>query len=427
MELYTDTEGHRILIEQLRLPYSRIHVVLDDFDCLPFHWALAKIKTYSLQETPFVHVDGDIYLPNPLKAEMFDANLVTQNREIGTLYYRRMMDRILAEKEITLPDIAQRAVRKDSLASYNMGFFGGKNLDFIRRYCNLAFQFVEDNHLNDLKYRHVSLDCNVFFEQMLFALMADEEHQKVESVLGREMEDQGYTGREFCDFINFEKTPFLHLLGGHKRNQYQCEMLEKTLLRFYPDFHRRIMSLFPEKHIRFDQGFNEKKLSQDDMPTEDYGTFLSDAREVWNNISLNQLYEWAEKNSQFFNFITASTAAQLNTLMEANPYIAYYEIPRECGEDIVEKFRKRLKCEPFFPLRWIAVIPSLRDSGIKEFAALDDEFLILQRLKEGQFSVQYLQKYIYPESEEHPISIQRHLYEGIKTLLHHGLLAVANS
>ena len=100
VELYTDAEGYRILIEQMRLPYSHVHVVLDDFACLPFHWALAKIKTYSMQDAPFVHVDGVIYLPNPLKEEIFDTELVAQNREIGTIYYWHMMERILTHKNI---------------------------------------------------------------------------------------------------------------------------------------------------------------------------------------------------------------------------------------------------------------------------------------------------------------------------------------
>ena len=98
MELYTDSAGYHILIEVLGLPYTKTHVVFDDFKCLPHHWALAKIKTYSMQTEPFIHVDGDIYVPKPLPKDVEDAPLVAQNREIGTSYYKWMMDCILSYK-----------------------------------------------------------------------------------------------------------------------------------------------------------------------------------------------------------------------------------------------------------------------------------------------------------------------------------------
>ena len=59
--LYTDSEGKRILIDKLHLPYTEVNVIFDDFPCLPQHWALAKIKTYSLQTEPFLHVDGALW------------------------------------------------------------------------------------------------------------------------------------------------------------------------------------------------------------------------------------------------------------------------------------------------------------------------------------------------------------------------------
>lgn len=59
--LYTDSVGKQLLIDKLKLPYTEVNVVFDDFKCLPQHWALSKIKTYSLQTGPFLHVDGDVY------------------------------------------------------------------------------------------------------------------------------------------------------------------------------------------------------------------------------------------------------------------------------------------------------------------------------------------------------------------------------
>ena len=37
VELYTDSAGYHILIEVLQLPYTKTHVIFDDFQCLPHH------------------------------------------------------------------------------------------------------------------------------------------------------------------------------------------------------------------------------------------------------------------------------------------------------------------------------------------------------------------------------------------------------
>ena len=152
----------------------------------------AKIKTYSLQTTPFLHVDGDIYhprrfapqsltpnlrLPHPLPEDVLAAPLIAQNREIGTHYYRQMMEKLLSYPEIMIPDFIQNALSEESIASYNMGFFGGHDLNFIQRYCETAFRFMEENRMNDLSERCSQINCNVFFEQIIFAVMADEERR----------------------------------------------------------------------------------------------------------------------------------------------------------------------------------------------------------------------------------------------------------
>lgn len=69
VELYTDKRGYEVLIEKLHLPYTQVHVIYDDSLCLPQHWAYAKIKTYSLQTEPFLHIDGDMYFPKPISQE----------------------------------------------------------------------------------------------------------------------------------------------------------------------------------------------------------------------------------------------------------------------------------------------------------------------------------------------------------------------
>ena len=73
--LYTDSEGAKMLVDKLKLPYTEVVVNYDGFDCLTCHWALAKVRTYSLQTEPFLHIDGDIYLPRPLPDDVLRGSL----------------------------------------------------------------------------------------------------------------------------------------------------------------------------------------------------------------------------------------------------------------------------------------------------------------------------------------------------------------
>ena len=116
-----------------------------------------------------------------------------------------------------------------------MGMFGGSDLGFIRRYCGHAFHFLEENRMNDPSERCSRVTCNIFFEQIFFAALADVEGREVASVHGRAMSDNGYTAKEFCDLNHFREHPFFHILGGHKRNLAIYKALERAMLKMHGD------------------------------------------------------------------------------------------------------------------------------------------------------------------------------------------------
>ena len=63
VELFTDKIGYSILIENLKLPYTKVHVILEELNEYDGKlWALAKIKAYGVMSVPFLHVDGDVYI-----------------------------------------------------------------------------------------------------------------------------------------------------------------------------------------------------------------------------------------------------------------------------------------------------------------------------------------------------------------------------
>ena len=86
--LYDNSPAARLLIDTLQLPYSDVQVTHDKLTLPhPDLWALPKIYTCSLQEEPFLHIDGDVFLFKPFDDGLLEGALIAQNIEIETKDY----------------------------------------------------------------------------------------------------------------------------------------------------------------------------------------------------------------------------------------------------------------------------------------------------------------------------------------------------
>ena len=401
VELYTDSAGYHILIEVLQLPYTKTHVIFDDFQCLPHHWALSKIKTYSLQTDPFLHIDGDIYVPNRIPEVIAESPLVAQNREIGTGYYRQMMDKMFAFPSIKFPEYILQRLEEESVASYNMGIFGGTDLDFIHRYCKEACQFLDENHMNDSSYEHSSVWCNIYFEQVIFAVMADMEQREVASVLGHPMKDEGYTGAEFCDLALYEQKQFFHLLGGHKRCAINYEMLEKTLIRLYPQLYTRIIKAFPKRHTTFNQTRKGKTKLSAQMSMAQYEDFLDEKENEYRKITTKMLLHSEIKNATDIHFLS-TTKENINEIsIQMVSGYDIFTIPENWPKKAIKILRKKMTDEENYPLKHIVIIPSIRKQGYKEIPITEHQMKIINFIKVSGGNVKWglVQNYLFPNSK----------------------------
>jgi hypothetical protein len=69
-------------VDQLGLSFGEVSTALDDLDNTdPRLWALGKLMTYSMQESPFVHLDTDVFLWRPLPAPLATAPVLAQHPE----------------------------------------------------------------------------------------------------------------------------------------------------------------------------------------------------------------------------------------------------------------------------------------------------------------------------------------------------------
>ena len=418
--LYTDEQGKHVLIDLLHLPYTEVHVVYDETLCLPQHWSYAKIKTYSLQTKPCLHIDGDIFLSKPIAEDIVHAPLIAQSKEIGTEYYRHMMDRILQESALQLPKYVEDGLKEESIASYNMGLFGGNDMDFIHAYSEEALALCDKN-----KAICLNGNFNLLFEQMLFAYKAQKEGQTVSTIFSQIFNDNGYTVKDFCNLDDFEHKGFFHLLGGHKRNRNLIDSLEETLIAHYPDYYKTIVKLFPHLYSRgFIKATIYIPLLTNDIPIKLYIDFLNNAEREWSGISWEDLFDVEQRRIEGKRLSFHKDV--LNDICVCrNPYLKCFDVPASWDEETIQTIRKRLSCKDDAPIEKIAVIPTLSSKLRKEYVLYELEHQVLEQLKGCSMKILELLNKLVAKSRSEEM---RTLWLAeIQILLNEGLLTPYNN
>lgn len=384
--MYTDSAGYGLFNDKLQLPYTKIIKQYDNLECHEYHWAYAKLLTYYFQEKPFIHVDGDIFLPNRLNKDLQHAELITQNKEIGTSYYKTFVDRILHRGINTKPYL-RSCLERESIPSYNAGIFGGNDIEFIKKYCQEAFDFIEENNIDKANCKNIDGNHNILFEQILFACLAEEKGKRVTTIIDRNINDNGYTYNDFCDFYSFENSQIMHIIGGHKRNDKICELLSRTLLNKYPEYYNRVVALFPQDHIRINNSnqnitFDDNNLFLKCMKK--YNLFLEDLSVEWKGLRNEELSNMDKKLCNYLSFINKERNDKLSTVIKRNPYLSIYEDTKKWPQELKEFTKNRLKQNQFSNDFDLVCIPTLLNEGYKEILIDDLSYNLLTLLDNGK-------------------------------------------
>lgn len=239
--LVTDRAGYDILINKLHLPYTDVIICLDELSKYNSNlWALAKIKAYEILDEPFIHVDGDVFIWEKIDTYLGKHDLITQNIETTTDYYRTMWNEIRPSLDV-LPEYIEKYDQYINRKAYNMGIFGGNDIPFIKDYCRMAFDFVNQNlkKVNKLDGNNF----NIFFEQILLYGLTAEYGKDVATYIKEDIKDNEYKG--FADFDNVpENKKFLHLLGFNKKLPMVCNKLLAYIAKYYPEYVMHLENLF---------------------------------------------------------------------------------------------------------------------------------------------------------------------------------------
>lgn len=239
VELYTDAAGKALLIDTLQLPYTKVYVCMDRLNHLPpLLWAAPKIYTYSLQTTPFIHADGDVYIWKKFDAALEQSPLLAQSIETNWAYYNDILDTLQQDGYCLPPALANIDRQNDALQTLNVGIFGGTDLRFIQSYSRDMLRFYLHNvvqlssnkvgKLNPLDQFY--LHHKALTEQVPVSLLFTDEKQ------------------DFSELMLFNLVPqyhtYIHLLGAAKKNPLYCQMVALHLQQEFPVYYQTMQHLF---------------------------------------------------------------------------------------------------------------------------------------------------------------------------------------
>jgi hypothetical protein len=272
VSLYTDDLGKELLLDKLEIPYSKVFLDLNSLQNYPAElWALGKILTYSLQETPFIHADTDVFVWDKFPEQFLKADLLAQNFEYNFPKYAAVLEVALQEFQNFSKDSFPLYSQTKDVFAFNAGIIGGNNTSFFKEFKTKVFQIIDDNR-NTLSRIDLG-PFNMVYEQMLGFEMAHEQQIEV-SFLRSKMNES------FSNVMKFHLVPikenYIHTVGYAKKTIEMCEQLKY-----------RLKYEFPLEYEKLNQN-----LIKHDLSTEE--EILDDERRFG---FLSKIYEWLEKST----------------------------------------------------------------------------------------------------------------------------------
>ena len=242
LHLVTDEEGMYIFRDVLKLLYKSFSTDLEKIDDYnPGLWALGKLHAYKIQDEPFCHLDGDVFLFGPVLDDVLHGKVFCQSFDEDTDQYAEIHPYI--HKNFKNVPEAYNASLSDGIKLINAGILGGNDLSVFQEYTANAFELIDNNH-DVLEQINVGL-LNLYYEQFLFSNMVRRQNIEVASLFSED-------GLE-PNFAAFHQIPthsrYVHLISHLKRSTEFMEQVVTRLQFEFPDYYERVSNHFKIRSI----------------------------------------------------------------------------------------------------------------------------------------------------------------------------------
>lgn len=253
--LVTDTPGRALLTGELGLSFGAVSTALDDLaDADPRLWMLGKLVAYGIQNGPFVHLDTDVFLWQPLPATLLAAPVFAQHPEdlpASAPGRPEPVERAFRSSGLPLP-AEWRWYRSQpagggpgspggTFREANCGILGGTNPALIACYARLALDLALNRRYAPA-WSALPFDgiLNMTLEQFLLAACVDyHRFDPASPNRGSYLRYLFESGQEAFSPAAARRVGYTHLLGPAKRHPETTARLTERMRREDPDFYAR--------------------------------------------------------------------------------------------------------------------------------------------------------------------------------------------
>jgi hypothetical protein len=240
--LVADTEGARILVEELGLEFSHVSTELDTLaEADPRWWAIGKVKAYSVQDVPFVHIDADAFLWKRLPAIVENAPILAQSPEAlidHEFYQPERLARLFEERGAEVPEPWAWYLGRGYQTAACCGIMGANDLECVRAYAELALHVaLAPGHRAVWSGEEVGHHMMLIEQYLLSAVV---EHRRAHRAEG----GHDVWIQYLFPSANFEQAAeagFTHVIAGAKRNGAVLDRIEAVVRREYPAQYERCL------------------------------------------------------------------------------------------------------------------------------------------------------------------------------------------
>lgn len=224
--LITDSKSKE-LFETEDSPFTSITTDLDVFDGLKNkNWAIGKLYAYNMlakRKEPFLHIDYDVFLLNPIRADYEESKVLVQSTETNVLkkYGLKQFYDNIGENTAGFTE------PQEEDEAYNMGIFGGIEYDFIEEYSQNSIDFClnpKNEKTLDIMYKHQTWAPACISEQYYLWAFAKKCGIEVSQYLSPGC-DRTIEGQMLME-IEAGKKGYVHLQGAKKHKGVDVRIKE---------------------------------------------------------------------------------------------------------------------------------------------------------------------------------------------------------
>jgi len=239
VELVTNTDGKRIFIDILDLPFTSVSTGSNRFNHLPkWMWGYAKLGACEYQNEPFVHLDNDVFLWDGLPDKLMKKKMFFQSVETpfkaGYGLYGPLLK--FANKCPNFPKI----IKNNPVDyAYNCGIMGCNDPSIIKEWFKISTDWVldKDNHKRIIENKDLLIHQNLLLEQYFIASITKRMKLRPYTEIGLLLG----TETILADCYK-EGQRFTHLWGCTKKDQGLMNKVYKRLKSEFPIIYSRIIS-----------------------------------------------------------------------------------------------------------------------------------------------------------------------------------------